>query len=141
MGEPPDAGDPTHTDHRFMGDSLAVTAGTVATIVFALSTLPMLGKDARTRDLKSYSRAQPRPGQRRARSGRGNARRERGRRAVRAVCVGVEPGAWALAAAAFGRRAHPGNEARPAPMDVRVGIRSANAAALNTPQDLRPRIV
>jgi hypothetical protein len=54
MGERPDAGDPTHTDHRFMGDSLALTAGTVATIVFALSRLPMLGKAARTRDPNPY---------------------------------------------------------------------------------------
>jgi uncharacterized protein with PQ loop repeat len=56
MGEPPDAGDPTHTEHRGMGTSLALAAGTVATILFAASALPMLGKAARTKDLASYSR-------------------------------------------------------------------------------------
>ena len=56
MGEPPDAGDPTHTEHRGMGTSLALAAGTVATILFAASVLPMLGKAARTKDLASYSR-------------------------------------------------------------------------------------
>ena len=39
-----------------MGTSLALAAGTVATIVFAASALPMLGKAARTKDLASYSR-------------------------------------------------------------------------------------
>ena len=38
-----------------MDSSVPVAAGSVATIVFALSMLPMLGKAARTRDLASYS--------------------------------------------------------------------------------------
>jgi uncharacterized protein with PQ loop repeat len=46
----------THTEHRGVGTSLALAAGTLATIVFAASALPMLGKAARTRDLGSYSR-------------------------------------------------------------------------------------
>ena len=46
-----------HTDHRCMGTSIAIAAGTVATIVFAASTLPMLGKALRTKDLRSYSRS------------------------------------------------------------------------------------
>jgi uncharacterized protein with PQ loop repeat len=40
-----------------MDSSVPVAAGSVATIVFALSMLPMLGKAARTRDLASYSRS------------------------------------------------------------------------------------
>jgi uncharacterized protein with PQ loop repeat len=36
--------------------SVAVIAGMVSTVIFALSTLPMLIKAARTRDLGSYSR-------------------------------------------------------------------------------------
>ncbi len=36
--------------------ALAVIAGTVSTAIFAASTLPMLIKAARTRDLASYSR-------------------------------------------------------------------------------------
>ena len=36
--------------------SLAVLAGSVSTVVFAVSTLPMLIKAARTRELDSYSR-------------------------------------------------------------------------------------
>ena len=40
-----------------MDSSLPVAAGSVATIVFALSTLPMLVKAVRTRDLASYSRS------------------------------------------------------------------------------------
>ena len=40
-----------------MGSSIALAAGTVATLVFAASTLPMLGKAARTKDLASYSRS------------------------------------------------------------------------------------
>ena len=36
-----------------MGISIALTAGTLATIVFAASALPMLGKAARTKDLAS----------------------------------------------------------------------------------------
>jgi uncharacterized protein with PQ loop repeat len=56
MGEPPDAAYPWHTDHRGMGTSIALAAGTVATIVFAASALPMLGKAAHTKDLASYSR-------------------------------------------------------------------------------------
>jgi uncharacterized protein with PQ loop repeat len=37
--------------------SLAVLAGTVSTVLFAVSTLPMLIKAARTKELSSYSRA------------------------------------------------------------------------------------
>ena len=40
-----------------MGNGLPIAAGTLATIVFAMSALPMLGKAARTRDLRSYSRS------------------------------------------------------------------------------------
>ena len=40
-----------------MDSSVPVAAGSVATIVFALSTLPMLVKAVRTRDLASYSRS------------------------------------------------------------------------------------
>lgn len=40
-----------------MGSTIALAAGTVATVVFAASTLPMLGKAARTKDLASYSRS------------------------------------------------------------------------------------
>jgi len=40
-----------------MGTSLPVVAGAVATIVFAASALPMLGKARRTKDLRSYSRS------------------------------------------------------------------------------------
>ena len=40
-----------------MSSALPIAAGTLATIVFAASALPMLGKAARSRDLKSYSRA------------------------------------------------------------------------------------
>jgi hypothetical protein len=36
--------------------SLAVIAGMVSTVIFAASTLPMLIKAARSRDLASYSR-------------------------------------------------------------------------------------
>jgi uncharacterized protein with PQ loop repeat len=38
-----------------MGIDLPVIAGSVSTIIFALSTLPMLVKAARTKDLASYS--------------------------------------------------------------------------------------
>jgi len=38
-----------------MDSSVALLAGTVSTIVFALSTLPMLRKAAVTKDLASYS--------------------------------------------------------------------------------------
>ncbi|HEX3222908.1 MAG TPA: hypothetical protein VHR35_10100 [Nocardioides sp.] len=38
-----------------MWSSVATVAGTLATLVFALSTLPMLGKAFRSRDLTSYS--------------------------------------------------------------------------------------
>jgi uncharacterized protein with PQ loop repeat len=38
-----------------MWSSLPTLAGTIATMVFALSTLPMLGKALRSRDLTSYS--------------------------------------------------------------------------------------
>jgi len=40
-----------------MSSALPLAAGTLATIVFAASALPMLGKAARSRDLRSYSRA------------------------------------------------------------------------------------
>jgi uncharacterized protein with PQ loop repeat len=40
-----------------MGSTIALAAGAVATIVFAASMLPMLGKAARTKDLASYSRS------------------------------------------------------------------------------------
>jgi uncharacterized protein with PQ loop repeat len=40
-----------------MTSTIPIAAGTLATIVFALSTLPMLGKAARSRDLRSYSRS------------------------------------------------------------------------------------
>ena len=39
-----------------MDSSLPVTAGVVATVVFACSALPMLGKAVRSKDLASYSR-------------------------------------------------------------------------------------
>lgn len=38
-----------------MWSSIPTLAGTLATLVFALSTLPMLGKAVRSRDLTSYS--------------------------------------------------------------------------------------
>ena len=38
-----------------MWSSIPTLAGTLATLVFALSTLPMLGKALRSRDLTSYS--------------------------------------------------------------------------------------
>jgi hypothetical protein len=38
-----------------MGSSLPLLAGTVSTVVFACSTLPMLRKAAVTKDLASYS--------------------------------------------------------------------------------------
>ena len=40
-----------------MSSALPIAAGTLATIVFAASALPMLGKAARSKDLRSYSRA------------------------------------------------------------------------------------
>jgi uncharacterized protein with PQ loop repeat len=40
-----------------MGTTLPLAAGAIATVVFAMSTLPMLGKAARTKDLRSYSRS------------------------------------------------------------------------------------
>ena len=40
-----------------MGSTVALAAGTVATVVFAASALPMLGKAVRTKDLASYSRS------------------------------------------------------------------------------------
>lgn len=40
-----------------MGTSLPFAAGAVATVVFAASALPMLGKALRTKDLASYSRS------------------------------------------------------------------------------------
>ena len=36
--------------------SVAVLAGSVSTVLFAVSTLPMLIKAARTKELRSYSR-------------------------------------------------------------------------------------
>ncbi len=39
-----------------MDSSLPVTAGVIATVVFASSTVPMLGKAMRSKDLASYSR-------------------------------------------------------------------------------------
>jgi hypothetical protein len=39
-----------------MTSSLPITAGAIATVIFAGSVLPMLGKAARTKDLSSYSR-------------------------------------------------------------------------------------
>jgi hypothetical protein len=39
-----------------MTSSIPIAAGAVATVIFAGSVLPMLGKAARTRDLSSYSR-------------------------------------------------------------------------------------
>jgi uncharacterized protein with PQ loop repeat len=39
-----------------LSGSVAILAGTVSTVLFALSTLPMLIKAARTKDLASYSR-------------------------------------------------------------------------------------
>ena len=40
-----------------MNSSLPLAAGTIATIVFAASALPMLGKAVRSKDLASYSRS------------------------------------------------------------------------------------
>jgi uncharacterized protein with PQ loop repeat len=40
-----------------MSSTIPIAAGAVATVVFAASTLPMLGKAARTKDLASYSRS------------------------------------------------------------------------------------
>lgn len=40
-----------------MNSSLPLAAGTIATVVFAASALPMLGKAARSKDLRSYSRS------------------------------------------------------------------------------------
>ena len=39
-----------------MTSSLPITAGAIATVIFAGSVLPMLGKAARTKDMRSYSR-------------------------------------------------------------------------------------
>jgi uncharacterized protein with PQ loop repeat len=39
-----------------MWSSIPTLAGSLATLVFALATLPMLGKAVRSRDLTSYSR-------------------------------------------------------------------------------------
>ncbi len=41
-----------------MNLDLPIIAGTISTIIFALSTLPMLVKAVRTRDLRSYSLGQ-----------------------------------------------------------------------------------
>lgn len=38
-----------------METNIAVVAGTVSTAIFVMSTLPMLSKAFRTKDLKSYS--------------------------------------------------------------------------------------
>ena len=40
-----------------MDSTIALAAGTLATLVFAASMLPMLGKAVRTKDLASYSRS------------------------------------------------------------------------------------
>ncbi len=40
-----------------MDSSIPVTAGVVASVVFAASALPMLGKAVRSKDLASYSRS------------------------------------------------------------------------------------
>lgn len=40
-----------------MSSSIPIAAGAVATVVFAASALPMLGKAMRTKDLRSYSRS------------------------------------------------------------------------------------
>lgn len=39
-----------------MDSALPIAAGTLATLVFAASALPMLGKAVRSKDLRSYSR-------------------------------------------------------------------------------------
>ena len=39
-----------------MDSSISVAAGAIASVVFACSTVPMLGKAVRTKDLASYSR-------------------------------------------------------------------------------------
>ena len=44
------------TLNTMLSSSVAILAGTVSTVLFALSTLPMLIKAARTKDLASYSR-------------------------------------------------------------------------------------
>lgn len=38
-----------------MDDSLPIAAGVISTIIFVVSTLPMVVKAVRTRDLRSYS--------------------------------------------------------------------------------------
>jgi uncharacterized protein with PQ loop repeat len=38
-----------------MGIELSIIAGMISTVIFALSTLPMLVKAVRTKDLRSYS--------------------------------------------------------------------------------------
>src|SRR4051794_38918189 len=40
---------------RAMRIDFSIIAGTISTVIFALSTLPMLAKAVRTRDLRSYS--------------------------------------------------------------------------------------
>jgi uncharacterized protein with PQ loop repeat len=40
---------------KAMNVDISIIAGTVSTIIFAMSTLPMLGKAVRTKDLRSYS--------------------------------------------------------------------------------------
>lgn len=42
--------------HLFSAGNVAVLAGTMSTVLFALSTLPMLIKAVKTKDLASYSR-------------------------------------------------------------------------------------
>lgn len=39
-----------------MSSALAIASGTIATVTFAVSALPMLAKALRTRDVSSYSR-------------------------------------------------------------------------------------
>jgi uncharacterized protein with PQ loop repeat len=42
-------------EEKAMGDNFPVIAGAISTTIFALSTLPMLFKAFRTKDLSSYS--------------------------------------------------------------------------------------
>jgi uncharacterized protein with PQ loop repeat len=42
-------------EEAHMDIDVPIVAGTISTIIFAISTLPMLRKAFRTRDLKSYS--------------------------------------------------------------------------------------
>jgi uncharacterized protein with PQ loop repeat len=55
MVDPPDARERLSAYVAGMWTSIPTLAGTLATLVFALSTLPMLRKAVRSRDLTSYS--------------------------------------------------------------------------------------